>query len=121
MLQVERYHHISCGHRLYGHEGKRWNLHRHNYRIHSVCEASALDEMGRIIIDFSAIKTLLCNWLEDHWDRRMLLAADDPFYACLRDIDASVVSASFNPIVEKMARWRVTPLSPDVLQGTAVR
>ncbi|MEM5343643.1 6-carboxytetrahydropterin synthase [Paraburkholderia azotifigens] len=95
-------------------------MHGHNYRIHFICEALVLDGVGRVI-DFSAIKTLLCNWLEDHWDHRMLLAADDPFYAYLRDIDASVVKVPFNPTAENMARWLVTVLGPQVLQGTAVR
>ncbi|MEM5318617.1 6-carboxytetrahydropterin synthase [Paraburkholderia sp. JHI869] len=120
MLQAERFHDISCGHRVYGHEGKCKNLHGHNYRIHFVCEGASLDDLGRVI-DFGVIKTLLCNWVEDHWDHRMLLWAEDPFYAYLRDIDASVVRVPFNPTAENMAQWLVTVLGPDVLEGTKVR
>ncbi|MBB5411157.1 6-pyruvoyl-tetrahydropterin synthase [Paraburkholderia sp. HC6.4b] len=72
MLQAEHYHDISCGHRVYGNEGKCQNLHGHNYRIHFACEAASLDDLGRII-DFGSIKTLLCDWVENHWDHRMLL------------------------------------------------
>ncbi|WP_255209079.1 6-pyruvoyl trahydropterin synthase family protein [Paraburkholderia youngii] len=120
MLHAERYHDISCGHRLVGHEGKCKNLHGHNYRIHFVCEASSLDDLGRVI-DFAAIKTLLCNWVEDHWDHRMLLWIEDPFYAGLRDLDPSVVGMPFNPTAENLAQWLVTKLGPEILQGTGVR
>ena len=37
---AERYHDISCGHRVVGHESKcRW-MHGHNYRFHFKCEAA---------------------------------------------------------------------------------
>ncbi|RZF23569.1 6-carboxytetrahydropterin synthase [Paraburkholderia sp. UYCP14C] len=120
MLHAERYHDISCGHRLVGHEGKCKNLHGHNYRVHFVCEASSLDDLGRVI-DFGAIKTLLCNWVDDHWDHRMLLWIEDPFYVALRDLDPSVVGVPFNPTAENLAQWLVTKLGPEILQGTSVR
>jgi 6-pyruvoyltetrahydropterin/6-carboxytetrahydropterin synthase len=31
---ASRYHDISCGHRVYGHESKCAHLHGHNYRVH---------------------------------------------------------------------------------------
>ena len=43
MITAERYHDISMGHRVVGHENKCRHLHGHNYRIHFVCEASSLD------------------------------------------------------------------------------
>ena len=58
MLTAERYHDISCGHRVVGHENKCRHLHGHNYRVHFVCTAANLDHIGRVI-DFSIIKEKL--------------------------------------------------------------
>ena len=46
MITAERYHDISMGHRVVGHENKCRHLHG---RIHVVCEASSLDALGRVI------------------------------------------------------------------------
>ncbi|WLY87261.1 6-carboxy-5,6,7,8-tetrahydropterin synthase [Vibrio phage vB_VibM_83AMN] len=98
--QAHRYHDISVGHRVVGHESKCRHLHGHNYRIHFYCEAleepckvnakahiysmdhkcikcgheynsSNLDSVGRVI-DFSVIKDKLCLWLENNWDHKFL-------------------------------------------------
>ena len=55
---ASRYHDISCGHRVVGHENKCRHLHGHNYRIHFNCVAQTgctpTDEIGRVI-DFGVI------------------------------------------------------------------
>lgn len=98
-IQAHRYHDISAGHRVVGHESKCRHLHGHNYRVHFYCEAleepcvddkdhlysvehkcvkcgkqcdkPSLDSLGRVI-DFSVIKEKLCVWLEDNWDHKFL-------------------------------------------------
>src|SRR5690606_2250429 len=74
MYSVDRYHDISCGHRVFGHESKCAHLHGHNYRIHFTIEPDnrQLDLIGRVL-DFSVIKTRLCEWLEKWWDHKMLI------------------------------------------------
>ena len=71
LITAERYHDISCGHRVVGHENKCKFLHGHNYRFHfKIASASGLDEVGRVM-DFGVIKSKLCNWLEvesGHYD-----------------------------------------------------
>jgi 6-pyruvoyltetrahydropterin/6-carboxytetrahydropterin synthase len=62
MITVSRYHDISAGHRVCGHESKCSHLHGHNYRITFECTADELDHLGRVI-DFSLIKEKLCQWL----------------------------------------------------------
>ncbi|MFP4895805.1 6-pyruvoyl trahydropterin synthase family protein [Paraburkholderia sp. EG304] len=120
MIRVTRYHDISCGHRVVGHEGKCANLHGHNYRVHFTCEAAAVDALGRVI-DFSVIKQRLCMWLEDQWDHRMLMWADDLLHVYLREIDRTVVKVPFNPTAENMAEYLVTVVGPEALEGTGVR
>jgi len=116
---VCRYHDISCGHRVYGHEGSCQYLHGHNYRIHFLCEAEKLDEVGRVI-DFGVIKNTLCVWLEQSWDHKMLLSRQDPFLEQLRHTIGGIVPVPFNPTAENMAEYLVEVIGPQMLRGTGV-
>jgi len=118
---IERYHDFSCGHRVYGHESKCAHLHGHNYRVTFTCAPeTSLDQVGRVV-DFSVVKSLLCNWLEDHWDHRFLIWQDDPDATALIMIDAvGVVMVPFNPTAENMAEYLVQVVGPSALKGTSV-
>jgi 6-pyruvoyltetrahydropterin/6-carboxytetrahydropterin synthase len=139
MHTAERYHDISCGHRVAGHESKCRHLHGHNYRIHFVCGADSLDHLGRVI-DFSVIKQCLCMWVEDNWDHRFLawekdalmrrindltqtwdgaLDSEDPGPAQLM-LEESIVWTPFNPTAENMAQYLVDVIGPLQLVGTGV-
>lgn len=119
---VTRYHDISCGHRVVGHESKCRFLHGHNYRVYFTCQAE-LDQVGRVI-DFSVIKEKLCMWLERSWDHKFLLWRADPFN-CRTGLgafkDDGVVEVPFNPTAENMAEFLVRCVGPSVLHGTGVK
>lgn len=117
---VNRFHDISAGHRVHGHEGKCRHLHGHNYRVHFMCEADGLDGVGRVL-DFSVVKARLCMWLEEHWDHRFLLWQDDPLAPALLALDDTVVLVPFNPTAENMAHHLVTNVGPAQLAGTGTR
>lgn len=129
MITAERYHDISCGHRVVGHETKCRHLHGHNYRVTFVCTADDLDGIGRVI-DFSVIKERLCMWLEDNWDHKFLAWEHDPVlkqmeYAMLdcdhsTDFAESMVWLPFNPTAENMAQYLVEVIGPQQLAGTGV-
>jgi len=138
MYNIERYHDISCGHRVHGHESKCAHLHGHNYRITFKCVpdpgagvkpvqrsfigttpaneiASPLDEVGRVA-DFSIVKSELCMWVEDHWDHKFLIWDQDPMAAYLVGIDPlGVVKVPFNPTAENMAFHLVDVVGPQQL------
>jgi 6-pyruvoyltetrahydropterin/6-carboxytetrahydropterin synthase len=101
-----RFHDFSAGHRVHGHESKCSNLHGHNYRVTFTCQAHKLDSVGRVI-DFSVIKTELCDWLEDNWDHNFLLwEKDDSVIAQLLNCSHGffgVIRVPFNPTAENMA------------------
>lgn len=139
-ITAERYHDISTGHRVVGHENKCRHLHGHNYRIHFVCEAAELDTVGRVI-DFGVIKEKLCMWVESHWDHKFLAWEKDTFMqnvfwasnggCAASDIDAvqkerrdiaegSIVFVPFNPTAENMAQHLVEVIGPQQLAGTGV-
>lgn len=130
IVEAVRYHDISCGHRVSGHESKCAFLHGHNYRITFYCEPEkSLDQVGRVL-DFSVIKSLLCMWLENNWDHRFLAFKEDPIMTTLfmnsrKDIAADVFAASivwvpFNPTAENMAQYLLDVVGPQQLANTGV-
>lgn len=120
MITVERYHDISMGHRVVGHENKCRHLHGHNYRIHFTCTSEELDALGRVI-DFGVIKATLCQWLEENWDHKMMLWDQDPLLPSLRGLaHEDLVVVPFNPTAEQMARHLVEVVGVELLAGTGV-
>ena len=76
--------------------------------------------MGRTL-DFSVIKSLLCQWLEDTWDHRFLVWEQDPMRDALIDLDPEgVVATTFNPTAENMADHLLRFVAPAVMDGTGV-
>jgi 6-pyruvoyltetrahydropterin/6-carboxytetrahydropterin synthase len=123
MIIAQRYHDFCAGHRVAGHESKCAHFHGHNYRVHFQCEADKLDKVGRVI-DFSEIKTRLCDWLEREWDHKFLLWQRDPFladYPHLSEALPGLVLVPFNPTAENMAEYLLTAIAPVQLTGTGVR
>jgi 6-pyruvoyltetrahydropterin/6-carboxytetrahydropterin synthase len=122
MIEAIRYHDLSVGHRVVGHENKcRW-LHGHNYRIHFHVSGK-LDAVGRVM-DFGVIKTRLCQWLEDRWDHKLLLWQKDPFIDALLALEGyvaeSIVRVPFNPTAENMAEFLLHEVGPVQLAGTGI-
>jgi 6-pyruvoyltetrahydropterin/6-carboxytetrahydropterin synthase len=107
-----REHEIACGHRVLGHEGKCKHLHGHNYLFRLTCHAAGLDALGRVI-DFSVIKSTLCEWLEMEWDHRTLLWDRDPWQ--LERIDPTCVRVPFNPTAENIAEHVLRVVGPQML------
>ena len=120
-ITASRYHDFSSGHRVYQHESKCAHLHGHNYRIHFHCESPSLDSVGRVI-DFSDIKTYLCEWLEENWDHKFLIFKDDPWADVLKnDIDPDgTVVVDFNPTAENMGQYLLDVVGPSQLKDSSV-
>lgn len=129
---AERYHDISCGHRVHNQGSKCEWLHGHNYRIHFTCEAAKgdLDSVGRVI-DFSDMKSRLCMWLENNWDHKFVAWDQDPLMRSLAasavgpwglqtKFQESIVWVPFNPTAENMAQYLVEVIGPQELEGTGI-
>ena len=149
--KVIRTHEICAGHRVVGHESKCRMLHGHNYVFHlhvapkpidgvSV-KGDPLDQVGRAI-DFSVVKSTLCQWLEDNWDHKFLHWEQDDLMTGLKavvqqdwqewpycpSIDAkgrehffsSLVSLPFNPTAENLAAHMVNVVGPMLLDEHGV-
>jgi 6-pyruvoyltetrahydropterin/6-carboxytetrahydropterin synthase len=118
MITAERYHDISVGHRVTGHENKCRFLHGHNYRMHFVVAAPELDALGRVM-DFSVIKSKLCMWLEEAWDHKFLIWEHDELKDDLIKLHPeSIVVTPFNPTAENIAKHLCEVVAIDQLSGT---
>ena len=119
-ITAERFHDISCGHRVHGQGGKCENLHGHNYRVHFEVAGDSvnnqLDDIGRVL-DFGVIKSKLCMWLEENWDHKFLIWSEDPWAPMIAGIDATTVWTPFNPTAENMAEFLVNEIAPKQLEG----
>lgn len=147
---VIRSHEICAGHRVVGHESKCRHLHGHNYVFHfhvapkpldgASVKGDPLDQVGRVI-DFSVVKSTLCEWLEDNWDHRFLHWDQDelirgikvlvdhdqthhtPQTVCQKDalhLFDSFVELPFNPTAENLAQYMVEVIGPRLLDEHGV-
>lgn len=152
-------HEICAGHRVVGHESKCRHLHGHNYKFHfkvapkgipvdmeypegfpgKLYNPGKLDDVGRVI-DFSVVKTTLCQWLEDNWDHKFLHWENDTLIEglssivgledrCGEHISAreqlnfldSLVSLPFNPTAENLAAYMVNVIGSQLLDEHGVQ
>lgn len=131
MTTCTRHQDIDCGHRVVRQGGACERLHGHTYRIHFTCTADALNDIG-MVIDFGVVKSLLCQWLLDHWDHRFLAWVQDPLISMLVDattpfedatklLGSSIVWVEFNPTAENIAEYLLNIVGPRLLSGTGVR
>lgn len=154
--EVIRSHEICAGHRVVGHESKCRHLHGHNYVFHFHVAPMglykrkglnpqpgaqenhfSLDTVGRVI-DFSVVKSTLCEWLETNWDHRFLHWEEDKLMTGIASliedsnrpgfIEAkdeihffdSLVSLPFNPTAENLAAYMVEVIGPRLLDEHGV-
>ncbi|PZQ87285.1 MAG: 6-pyruvoyl tetrahydrobiopterin synthase [Leifsonia xyli] len=109
---------------------------KQTYRDMTVNDRTKLDAVGRVI-DFSVVKSTLCEWLELNWDHKFLhwekddlingLAAlaknDQTFDEDQRDVGQkdfhhftdSLVALPFNPTAENLAAYMVNVIGPRLL------
>jgi len=119
-LTAERYYDFSSGHRVHGHESKCAHLHGHNYRITFTIESDEyeLNSVGHVM-DFGAIKSLLCDWIEENWDHKFLIWSNDPCAETLKQLDPEgVVTVAFNTTAENMGKYLMEVVAPVQLDST---
>ena len=103
MYQVTRQIDFCYGHRLLNYDGKCKYLHGHNGRAVITIESDQLDERG-MVLDFSDIKRVVSEWIDDTLDHRMLLCHDDPAVPFLRELGEPMWLMENNPTAENIAR-----------------
>ena len=103
MFRVTREIDFCYGHRLLNYDGKCRYLHGHNGRAVIVLESEELDHRG-MVLDFSDIKRVVSNWIDENLDHRMILHKDDPARASLEKLGEPIFLVDVNPTAENIAR-----------------
>ena len=103
MFRVTREIDFCYGHRLLNYSGKCKYLHGHNGRAVITVEATRLDDRG-MVLDFSDIKRVVSNWIDENLDHRMILHRDDPARAALEQLGEPMYLIDVNPTAENIAK-----------------
>ncbi|CAN5592088.1 6-pyruvoyl tetrahydropterin synthase family protein [soil metagenome] len=103
MYQVTREIQFCYGHRLLNYKGKCKNLHGHNGLAVITIESKELDELG-MVTDFSNIKAVVSQWIDDNLDHRMILSKADPLLPVLESAGEPVFVMNVNPTAESIAK-----------------
>ncbi len=103
MFRVTRQIDFCYGHRLLNYDGKCKYLHGHNGRAIIAIEAPKLDDRG-MVLDFSDIKRVVSQWIDDNFDHRMLLHREDPAVPILREMGEPLYLFDENPTAENIAK-----------------
>ena len=119
LTTATRHHDISVGHRVLGSNKKCARLHGHNYRIHFEL-ASTKPLRENVIMDFAAMKSIFCEWLEKWWDHRFLVSRGDLWCDALCAIDKSVKIVGFNPTAENMAAYLLNEICPSLIRSNGL-
>ena len=90
------------GHRLLEYDGKCKHLHGHNGLLEMDIEADSLDSLG-MVMDFTEVRDIVKNWVDDNLDHKMLLRRDDPVAPLLADLGEPVYLLDDNPTAENIA------------------
>jgi len=103
MFRVTREINFCYGHRLLNYEGKCRYLHGHNGTAVIALESDKLDHRG-MVLDFSDIKRVVSNWIDQNLDHRMILHRDDPARSSLEKLGEPMYLLDVNPTAENIAK-----------------
>jgi 6-pyruvoyltetrahydropterin/6-carboxytetrahydropterin synthase len=103
MFRVTREIDFCYGHRLLNYDGKCRHLHGHNGRAVIVLEAPQLDTRG-MVLDFTDIKRVVSQWIDETLDHRMILCRDDPAVPALQKLGEPLYLIDTNPTAENIAK-----------------
>ncbi|HMF14825.1 MAG TPA: 6-carboxytetrahydropterin synthase [Gemmataceae bacterium] len=103
MHRISREIRFCYGHRLLHYDGKCRHLHGHNGKAVITLEAEQLDALG-MVVDFTRLKQVVGDWIDEALDHKMLLHRDDPVLPYLRAQGEPVFVTDVNPTAENIAR-----------------
>lgn len=103
MYAVVKEIYFCYGHRLMNYEGACRHLHGHNGKVEVEMRREHLDERG-MVVDFSHIRTVIKDWIDQTLDHTMLLRKDDPLIPLLKEKKERFYLLNDNPTAESIAR-----------------
>ncbi len=103
MYRVSKYIDFCYGHRLLNYDGMCRHLHGHNGRVEIELVGDTLDPRG-MVTDFSDIKRVMKNWIDQNLDHRMILNRNDPALPFIQSTGELHYVIDENPTAEAIAR-----------------
>ena len=113
---------FDAGHRVMNHESKCRNAHGHEYIVMVTAKArNGLDALGRII-DFSVLKSVLGEWLDEKWDHGFIVYDKDAeMINALEQVEGQkLYKLPFNPTAENMAEYLLKTICPKLFDGFGI-
>ena len=103
MHSITREFHFCYGHRLLHYEGRCAHPHGHNGRVEITLASETLDAHG-MVLDFSELKRVVNDWLEENLDHKMVLADDDPLVPVLAAMHEPMYLMPCPPTAENLSK-----------------
>lgn len=103
MFEIVKSVEFCYGHRLLNYDGPCQHLHGHNARVDIMLSSDSLDERG-MVVDFTDVKTVAKEWIDNHLDHTLLLAASDPIIPVLEASGEKFFIMQDNPTAENIAK-----------------
>ena len=103
MYKVLKEIHFCYGHRLLNYNGKCAHPHGHNGKIEIELSAKSLDRRG-MVFDFSDMKKIMQNWLDNELDHKMILNKKDVLVKVLKNLGEPYFLMNENPTAEALAK-----------------
>src|SRR3990167_6902832 len=103
MYSVTKEIYFCYGHRLMNYDGACRHLHGHNGKVEVELEREKLDERG-MVVDFSEIRSVIKDWIDQTLDHTMLLKKGDPLVSFLKQKNERFYVMDENPTAESIAK-----------------
>lgn len=102
MYRIEKRFTFPMGHRLSKHKGRCFSLHGHNFTVLVGVKAKHLDE-NDMVIDFSHLKKIVMNRLDELDHCLLLNVSDQEFADKFKEMGMRVMTVTHDPTAEKLA------------------
>jgi len=103
MYSVSKRIEFCYGHRLMDYDGICKHPHGHNATAEVEVRTDSLDDRN-MVVDFSDIKRIVKDWIDQELDHKMILRHDDPLVKPLQQLGEPVFVVRDNPTVELIAK-----------------
>ena len=94
---------FAYGHRLLDYDGKCRYLHGHNGLLEVDVRTETLDELG-MVMDFSEVRRIVKDWVDENLDHRMVLCREDPAVPVLAELGEPLYLMNENPTAENISK-----------------
>ncbi|HFD13401.1 MAG TPA: 6-carboxytetrahydropterin synthase [Crenotrichaceae bacterium] len=103
MYSITKHIYFCYGHRLMKHAGKCRHLHGHSARAEITLRSKSLDQQA-MVMDFSELKNIVGNYIDQQLDHNLLLHRNDPLCEILKKQGERFLALTEHPTAEYLAQ-----------------